>query len=230
MVNLIVNTATGDFSGSVAANSDAYQNIVSGQNATYIFQITPTGGFNGNVTLSVSGLPAGTTATFNPSTIQGGSGTSTLTVVTTSSTPQNCGNSFPPSLTSCALTITATSGPLSHTGSVFLGIRTAPGDFTGSFTQGSQTISVGQSATYTANITYTNGLSTGGICLNYVVTGLPPGAQLTQNFPTGGCITGETEIFTISAPPGTQTGTYALVLTGFGYGRVRAGTATLTIN
>jgi VCBS repeat-containing protein len=221
-VTLVVNSSAGDFSGSVASNSDAFQNINCGQTATYIFQITPTGGFTGNVTMSVSGTPPGSTATFNPSTVAGGSGTTTLTVATAA-----CPNSLYNTYT---LTVTATSGPLAHNGNVFLGARGTSGDFTGSITPSSQSITVGQSATYTANISYVNGFSPGS-CLNLSVSGLPPGAQFNLISATPcGSSTGESQTFTISAPPGTARGTYTLLIIGSGGGRIRAGAFALTIN
>jgi hypothetical protein len=69
--------------------------------------ITPTGGFTGQVNLSVSGLPSGATGTFssNPATAS-----STLSVSTAASTPAG----------SYTLTITGTSGNLSHTSTVAL--------------------------------------------------------------------------------------------------------------
>src|SRR5262249_31383328 len=138
-VTLVVNSSVGDFSGSVAAGSESIENIHAGDTTSYTFQITPIGGYTGDVALSVSGVPAGATATFNPSTVHGASGTSTLTVVTSTSTPQN----------SYTLTITATSGPLVHTGSVLLGVEsTNTGDFSGTIALSPQTVTIGQKATY----------------------------------------------------------------------------------
>ena len=41
--------------------------ISPGTGTTYSVSVTPSGGFNGTVSFSVSGLPSGATATFNPS-------------------------------------------------------------------------------------------------------------------------------------------------------------------
>jgi hypothetical protein len=86
------------------------QTIRPGGSASYTVTVTPSGGFSGNVALSVSGLPAGANATFNP---PGTSGTSTLTI-------QTSNNSKPGMVT---LTITGTSGNLSHTATVALQIK-----------------------------------------------------------------------------------------------------------
>src|SRR3989449_6222525 len=66
------------------------------------------------MTLSASGLPAGATASFNPSTVTAG-GSSTLTIGTTSSTPAG----------SYTVTVTGTGASATHSTSVSLTV-TAP--------------------------------------------------------------------------------------------------------
>src|SRR5207253_10007349 len=78
-----------------------------GGSVSYSVSIGSSGGFGGNVSLSVSGLPAGATSTFTPSTVVA-PGSSTLSITTSSSTPAG----------SSSLTITGTSGSLTHTTSV----------------------------------------------------------------------------------------------------------------
>ena len=90
--------------------SPATQTIRPGGSASYTVTVTPSGGFTGNVALSVSALPAGTTATFNPPST---SGTSTLTI-------QTSNNSKPGMVT---LTITGAHGNLSHTATVTLQLK-----------------------------------------------------------------------------------------------------------
>lgn len=226
-ITLIVNSSPGDFSSTLT--SDSMQDIVAGQTATYNIQVSPIGGYNGDVSYSVSGvglnngqtLPA--TATFNPSTVHGASGTTTLTIATTN--PIAVPDVY-------VLTITATSGALVHKGVVYLGISNSAGDFTGSITPSSQTISVGQVATYAANITYLNGFtpSGGSSCIRLSVSGVPAGASF-KVISNSGCGTsgGETDTFTISAPVGTPTGTYPLLLIGNAGDRIRAGAFSLTI-
>jgi hypothetical protein len=95
------------------AVSQPSQVVLPGQTAQFNVSITALSGFSGVVTLSVgteTGFPAGVTSGgFSPSTITG-SGTSTLTMDTTSST-------LPYALT---LTVTGTSGTLWHTASTTL--------------------------------------------------------------------------------------------------------------
>jgi hypothetical protein len=96
------------------ANSTSPQSVVPGANAQYTITTTATNGFNGNVAFSASGLPTGASASFNPTTVNA-AGSTTMTVTTGANTP---GGTFP-------LTVTATSGLLSHTASASL-IVTVP--------------------------------------------------------------------------------------------------------
>jgi hypothetical protein len=101
---ILVGSAPADFS---LGGSPASQAVAPGGSANYGVAITPTGGFGGSVTLSVSGLPAGAGGSFstNPAT-----SSSTLTVATGASTPTG----------TYTLTITGISGSLTHTVDVSL--------------------------------------------------------------------------------------------------------------
>jgi hypothetical protein len=87
----------------------ASPSLAPGGSTTYTVTVGSLNGFGGVVTLSLSGQPAGATPGFSPATVTG-SGTSTLTVSTTSST---AAGTYP-------LTITGTSGSTTHTASVSL--------------------------------------------------------------------------------------------------------------
>lgn len=107
---------TPDFAITVAP---AAQEVVPGGFTTYTVSVTGISGFSGLVSLSVgseSGFPTGiTSGGFNPASISG-TGTSTLTMNTTTST-------VPWAL---SMTITGTSGTLSHTASSTLLVDLAP--------------------------------------------------------------------------------------------------------
>jgi hypothetical protein len=60
--------------------------VAPGGSATYSVSVLASGGFSGAVALSVSGLPTGASATFNPPSVTG-SGSSVLTVTASGSTP-----------------------------------------------------------------------------------------------------------------------------------------------
>ena len=99
---------------SLSANP-ATQTVVAGMSTTYTVNVSPAAGFSGSVTMSVSGLPAGTTASFSPQAVSG-AGSSTLTVSTSLLTP----------LGSYPLTITGVSGGTSHSANVNLMVIGAP--------------------------------------------------------------------------------------------------------
>ena len=94
--------------------------------------------------LSVSGLPTGATASFNPASVTT-SGSSTLTVSTATTTPAG----------TYTLTITGTSGSLSHTATVTLVVNAATGGLpTGWTDQDIGSVSIAGSASY-SNGTFT---------------------------------------------------------------------------
>lgn len=94
-----VTSAPADFSIQVSPSSVSVRH---GASAIYSVTIAPTNGFASAVTLSLSGQPSGTTVTFSPNPTTSGS---TLSVQTVNSTTRA---TFP-------LTITGTSGSLTHT-------------------------------------------------------------------------------------------------------------------
>jgi len=69
------------------AASPASRTVKRGRSTTYGVTVTPSGGFSETVAFSVTGCPSGSSCVFSPGNVTGG-GTSTLTVVTSSSTPR----------------------------------------------------------------------------------------------------------------------------------------------
>jgi fibronectin type 3 domain-containing protein len=113
---ITVTPPTADFSIAV---SPPGQLVTPGQSTTFTVTVTPITGFAGTVSLNVgseSAFPTGiTSGGFSPASING-SGSSTLTMNTTTST-------VPYAL---SLTITGTSGTLTHTASTTLMVTLAP--------------------------------------------------------------------------------------------------------
>jgi hypothetical protein len=108
-VTLVVNPpAQADFSLSASPTSRV---VTRGGSTTYTVTVTPANGFNGSVTLTVSGCPSGSTCTFSQNPLS--SGSSTLTVTTTASS----------ALGTRTLTINGTSGSLTHSTSVTFQIK-----------------------------------------------------------------------------------------------------------
>ncbi len=100
----VLQTPTGDFSLSAAPSS---RSVRRNQSTTYTVTVAALDAFNGTVTFSVTGLPGGASASFNPISVTG-SGTTTMTV-----TAGNPRGTF-------TLTITGTSGGLQRSTAVTL--------------------------------------------------------------------------------------------------------------
>src|SRR5205085_392183 len=139
--------------------------------------------------------PSGASYTFNPTSITN-SGNSTLAVNTASTTPAG----------SYQLTITATSGPLTHTAKVTL-VVTA--DFTISATPTSRTISRGSRTTYTVTVG-SAGTFTGAV--SFSVTGIPKRASSSFT-PSTLTSTGNSTL-NINTNRNVPSGTYSLIISG----------------
>src|SRR6516225_7027704 len=203
--------ATPDFSLTAAPSS---QSVTQGSNTTYTATVTPTGGFTGSVTLSVSGLPTGATGTFSPNPLA--SGNSTLTITTSSTTPTG---SFP-------LTITGTSGSTTHTASVTLVVN-APvvGDFSIAASPASQTVTAGNGTSYTATITGSGGFNS---AVSFTTSGLPSGASASFN-PTS--VTGSgSSTMSVTTSASTPAGTFTVTITGTSGSLSHSTTVTLVVN
>jgi glycosyl hydrolase family 39 (putative alpha-L-iduronidase) len=179
-----------DFSLSVTPSS---RTIAQNSWNTYSLTVSPQGGFNGVVTFATSGLPAGATATFTPTSITG-SGTTSMMI--------SCAGWTAPG--NYTVNINATSGSIQHTMSVGLSVT----GFSISVSPGSQSVSRGSSTTYTATITDLNGYSS---TKTLSVTGLPSGATATFNpssLPGSG-----TSTLTVQTAGETPIGTFTLSIT-----------------
>jgi hypothetical protein len=198
-VTLVVNpTPTPNYSLSA---TPASQTVVQGSNTAYTVTVTPNNGFNGTVTLSVSGLPAGAGASFNPAALSGSSpSSSTMAVTTATTTPAG---TYP-------LTITGASGNLSHTASVSLVVTSpTPPNFSISATPGSRTITRGTSTTYTVQITPSGGFN--GV-VTFTVAGF--GAGASGSFKPTSVTSSGTTTLTVTTLTTAATGTFTLTITG----------------
>ena len=108
-------TQTPDF---VLSASPGSVSVAQGGSAASTISTAAAGGFNSAVSLSVSGLPAGVTATLSPSSIAApGNGSSTLTFNASSTAGTGTFN----------VTVTASGGGITHTATVSLGVTAAGG-------------------------------------------------------------------------------------------------------
>ncbi len=95
------------------SGSPGSQTVIQGSGSSYGIIVGPTGGFTGQVSLSVSGLPVGANASFSPNPA---AASSSLSVTTSASTPVG----------TYLLTITGVSGSLTHTTTVTLVVNAPP--------------------------------------------------------------------------------------------------------
>ncbi len=209
-VTLIVNGAA-DFSISAAPAS---QSVTQGSSISYTATVGALNGFTGTVALGVSGLPTGATATFTPASVIN-SGQSTLQISTLATTPTG---SFP-------LTITATSGAVSHTTLITLVVNAAVAqDFTISAFPPSQSASAGSNTGYGITIA-----SVGGFAGNvsFTFAGLPAGA--TGSISPASVVGSGTVTFTVLTATTTPLGTYTLTVTGTSGALSHSATVSLTV-
>jgi N,N-dimethylformamidase beta subunit-like, C-terminal len=187
------------------AASPSSQTVTQGGSTSYAVAITPIGGFSGQVSLSVTGLPSGATGSFIPNPA---STSSTLSVTTSTSTPTGL----------YTLTITGVSGALTHTTTVSLVLA----DFTLSASPSSRSLTQGDSTSYGVTITPTNGFN-GQVSLS--VSGLPSGA--TGSFiPNPATALSTLSVTTLTSTPA---GTYTLTLTGVSGTLTHTTTVLLTV-
>jgi galactose oxidase-like protein/glyoxal oxidase-like protein/PKD domain-containing protein len=184
-------TVQPDFSLSASPST---RTIVQDGGTSYTATVTPGTGFSGTVSLSVGGLPAGATASFSPASISS-SGSSSLSVSTSSSTPPG---SFP-------LTVTATSGALTHTAQVMLVVS---GDFAITINPSSSTVHRGSSTNYTITVAPGTGFSG---AVTFSLSGLPRRSSAT--FTPKSVASSGSSTMTVVTNKNTPPGAYTLTVT-----------------
>jgi hypothetical protein len=190
--------------------SPASQTVTQGSSTTYSVSIARTGGFAGAVTLAVSGTGTGASGTFSPNPTTGT--TSTLTVTTTASATTG---TFP-------LTITGTSGSLTHQTSATLVVASPP-DFTLSVSPTSRTVTQGSSTTYSVTVTPSGGFA-GAVTLSVSGTGTGASGAFSPNPAT------TTSTLTVTTTASATTGTFSLTITGTSGSLTHTTPATLVVS
>src|SRR2546428_3283112 len=196
-----------DFSMSV---TPASQTVGVGSATSYTVSITPTGGFSGQVVLSVDGLPAGATATFTPNPA---TGSSTLAVTTATTTPTG---TYP-------LTVRGVNGTLSHSAPATLVVNPAA-DFSMSATPATRSVGgTVVTTTYSVTIAPLNGFNSP---VTLSASGPLIGAPGT--FSPNPAATSST--LTVSIMSNSPAGSYVLTLTGTSGSLSHSTTVTLVVN
>ncbi|SFQ63203.1 protease pro-enzyme activation domain-containing protein [Amycolatopsis rubida] len=144
LINGATPPAANDFS---LAADPASLSVDPGKSATAKITTKVVKGSAQSVALSASGLPAGVTATFDPSSVTAG-GTSTLTLAASSSASPG----------QSTVTVTGKAADATHTTPVTLTVNgSGQGDFSLSVNPASASVNAGQSATTTVSATAVNG-------------------------------------------------------------------------
>ncbi|MGO9316896.1 MAG: glycoside hydrolase family 6 protein [Terracidiphilus sp.] len=169
-------------------------------------------GFNSAVALTVSGLPAGVTASFSPTSVTG-SGGSTLTFTATTTA----------TVGAATVTVTGTSGSTVETSKVTLTVTARP-EFTISVAPTTLSLPPNTNPTVTLTVTFVGGL-TGSVSLS--ASGLPSGVQ--ANFSPSSLNASGTVTVNFTSQASTPAGTYSVLLTGTDGSLVNSATLALTI-
>ena len=196
------------------AATPASQTVTAGVGTSYTATVTPSNGFTGTVNFSVSGLPSGASASFNPTSVTG-SGSSSMSVSTSTTTPNG----------TYTLTITGTSGTLVHSTTITLIVTGGVNpDFTISVSPASLNVTRGRSGSYTVTIGAVNGFS-GTVSMS--VTGL--GSRVTGTFSPASVTGSGTSTLTVTVNRRATTGTRTLTITGVSGSLSHSTTANLVI-
>lgn len=215
-VNRAIPSTAPDFSISMSPSSST---VTAGGSTTYTVTVTPSGGFSGSVSFSVSGLPSGATGSFNLTSVTG-SGSTTLTVTTTTGTLSG----------SSTLTVTGTSGSSTHTATATLvvnPVQPTP-DFSISVSPASSSVKRGNSTAYTITVTSLSGFS-GQVSLS--VSGLPSrtSASFNPNPVSVSSGTSGTSTMTVTTSGRTTPTTRTLTIRGTSGALTHSTTATLIV-
>jgi uncharacterized membrane protein len=199
--------------------SPAAVSVTQGSSGSSTISTTISGGFNSAVSMSASGLSAGVTASFNPTSVAApGSGSSTLTFSASSTATAG----------TASVTVTATGGGVIHTTTVSLTINaSATPDFAVSASPSSLSVAQGGSGSSTISTTVSGGFNSP---VTLSASGLPTGVTASFN-PASIVAPGSgSSTFTLSANSTATTGTANVTVTASGGGVTHTTTVSLTIN
>lgn len=190
--------------------------ITAGSAGTATFTMSGQNSFSAVVTLSVTGLPRGVTASFSPTTIgPPGSGISTLTLTAASSA----------AVGKATLTITASGGGLTQTKSLALTVL-APPSLTVSQSASSVSVAAGGSGRVTFSSSPLNGFRS-AVLLS--VSGLPQGVTASFSPAVIASPGSGSSALTLAVTSGTAQGNFGLTITASGGGLTKTQSLTLTI-
>ena len=201
----ITTVTLGVFAPTFTLSSSGTINVGTGTSANGSVYVYDEYGFNGNVTLSVAGLPSGVTAVWSPNPTTGSSSLS-LTASSSAKTGQ-----YP-------LTVTGVSGSQTATTTFTLGV------YTPTFTLETYNVTMGQGTTASSQVYVEPEYGFTG-SVNLAVSGLPSGvtATFTPNPTTG------YSALSLQASSNATLGQYTVTVTGTSGTRTVTNTFTLGV-
>ncbi len=206
-------TATGNFTISA---SPASLTLAQGSPGTSTITTAVSGGFSSSISLSATGVPPGTTVSFNPSMIPApGTGSSTMTIAVGASTPVG---TYP-------ITVTGNGGGIQHSTTVTLTVTAVP-NFTISASPASLSVMQGTAGTSTITTAVSGGFSSS---ISLSATGVPTGTTVSFNPTTIPAPGSGSSTMTIRVGLNTSMGTYPITVTGSGGGTQHTTTVNLTV-
>ena len=211
-----VTQASGGSPNFTIAASPASLSVQQGNQGTSTITTAISGGFNSAIALSASGMPSGTTVSFNPNPIPApGSGSSTMTITVGASTATG---TYP-------ITVTGNGGGIQQNTTVTLTVAAAP-NFTISASPASLSVQQGNQGTSTITTAISGGFNS---AVSLSASGVPSGTTVSFNpnpIPAPGS---GSSTMTINVGASTATGTYPITVTGNGGGVQQTTTVTLTV-
>ncbi len=208
--NVSVSTSSTPASNFTLSASPSSLTVTQGASGTSTIAVAPQNGFNGNVSLSVSGLPSGVTASFSPNPA---TTTSTLALMASGTA----------AIGTVTVAINGTSGNLTNTTSLSLTVNPVPvANFALSASPSSFTVTQGTSGASSITVTPQNGFN-GNVSLS--VSGLPSGvtASFSPNPATA------TSTLTLTASGTATTGMATVNITGTSGSLTHSTSIALTI-
>ena len=200
------------------AASPAALSVQQGNQGASSITTVISGGFNSAISLSASGVPSGTTVSFNPSTIPApGAGSSSMNITVGASTPVG---TYP-------ITVTGSGGGIKQTATVTLTVTAQQQpSFTLSASPASLSIQEGNQGNSTITTTISGGFNS-SIALS--AAGIPSGTTVSFNPQTIPAPGSGNSAMTITVGGSTPVGTYPITVTGSGGGTKQTAVVTLTV-
>src|SRR5271157_5597841 len=192
--------------------------VPQGNQGTSTITTTISGGFNSALSLSASGVPSGTTVSFNPNPLPApGSGNSTMSIAVGSTTPTG---TYP-------ITVTGNGGGIQQTTTVTLTVTAGvQPNFTISAAPASLSVQQGNQGTSTVTTTISGGFNS---AISLSTTGTPTGTTVSFNPSTIPAPGSGNSTMTITVGSSTPTGTYPITVTGNGGGKQHTATVNLLV-